>query len=77
MSDDFAPIGSPARLTAEDMVRRAILDVLDEILPGARTKVFQRAHARLSDAEKAISNGGDFFRDAHAAIDAIVQAPKA
>ncbi|MGF6250536.1 hypothetical protein ABID82_005213, partial [Methylobacterium sp. PvP062] len=53
------------------------LDVLDDILPGARTKVFERAHARLSDAEKAISKGGDFFREAHAAIDAIVQAPKA
>lgn len=76
MEDDFAPVGSPARLTAEDMVRRAILDVLDEIHPDARTKVFERAHARLTSAEKSIGGDTDFFRRAHAAIDAIVQAPK-
>ncbi|GEP09859.1 hypothetical protein [Methylobacterium gnaphalii] len=79
MDNDFAPIGSPARLTAEDMVRRAILDVLDEIHPGARTKIFELAHARLSGAgpgSDADAGAKEFFRSAHAAIDAIVQAPK-
>ena len=75
MDEEFARFGSPARLTADDMVRRAILDVLDEILPGARTKVSELAHARLAGAERLISPGSRFFRDTHCAIDAIVQAP--
>ena len=76
MEDDFAPMGSPARLTAEDMVRRAILDVLDDIMLGSRAKVGERAHAWLAGAESGTESEADFFRRAHAAIDAIVQPTK-
>lgn len=72
MDDDFVPMGTPARMTAEDMVRRAILDFLDEMHPGARTRIAERAHTWLSNAEGEISTDTGFFERAHSAIDLIV-----